>query len=153
MRRPDTGESPRTVGAGYKRLANEKNEKDEWMNMDERYQRWIEEHIPADCEGACKIFAEEMHEAFPELRVVCGRYFRPEDSPADHWWCVTKDGEIVDPTARQFELDREGRTRYKVDSKNYTADENISGKCPRCGKWCYDGDEYCSAKCELDSIK
>lgn len=120
--------------------------------MKPEYDQWIKEHV-YECKGNCKLYAQEMAEAFPELIVVSGTYFRPEDSPADHWWCVTKEGEIIDPTAHQFELDRDGRPVYKVDNANYTTDENVTGKCPRCGAWCYDNDEYCSAKCELAALR
>jgi hypothetical protein len=122
------------------------------MKMKPEYERWIREHV-YECEGNCKYYSYEMATAFPELKVTSGRYFRTEDSPAEHWWCVTENGEIIDPTASQFELDRDGRVVYKVDLANYVTDENISGKCPLCGAWCYEGDEYCSAKCELEALR
>lgn len=53
--------------------------------------------------GKCKEMSEAAAAADQTLTVVRGHYYCPiwnTDEP--HWWCVKPDGQIVDPTAKQF---------------------------------------------------
>ena len=66
-----------------------------------------------------------MIEVFPKLRRVRGNAmvgidFRP------HWWCVTQDDEVIDPTAHQWD-------RPPVFYEELTNDEEPCGKCIYCG--------------------
>lgn len=77
--------------------------------MDQKYLDWVEEWVD-DCESLCEEYTYFMQSTFPELTRVFGKlYFSNEigalSSPLFeyHWWCITADGEIVDPTAQQFE--------------------------------------------------
>ena len=83
------------------------------------YQSWIEENIPKDeLVGNCTMWARVMNQAFPELILVGGYVVRNKVSGDDdffappypsflscsyHEYLITEDGDIVDPTAIQFD--------------------------------------------------
>ena len=53
--------------------------------------------------GKCKEFCENLIEKNPNLKIVRGYYIDPLMSKKEpHWWCVDKDGVIIDPTKKQF---------------------------------------------------
>lgn len=52
--------------------------------------------------GRCEEMSRELCRQDPTLRLVRGHYICPMWGEQSHWWCVTLDGTIVDPTARQF---------------------------------------------------
>jgi hypothetical protein len=66
------------------------------------YAKWIAENRPADPWGQCEALTRLMATAFPELRRVRGHYGCPVQGRLPHWWMVTLDGQIVDPTQDQF---------------------------------------------------
>lgn len=68
------------------------------------YEAWIAEWV-GDCDCLCQEYTYLMQKHFPELlRVYGDLYCADEDAPGEpHWWCVAPDGEVVDPTAQQFE--------------------------------------------------
>jgi len=66
------------------------------------YEQWIMANVDADGWGLCKFYSGYMAMSFPELTRVCGRYV-DEEGEHRHFWCRTKDGTIIDPTAGQFE--------------------------------------------------
>lgn len=72
--------------------------------MKPEYKEWIDNRIKtyADAYGYCDKIVSEMILAFPELRRAYGRTFDGLWGPRWHAWCVTPDGEIVDPTVSQF---------------------------------------------------
>lgn len=120
--------------------------------MNEHYAKWIrdyeerhavnvhgnthEERIATGVRAMCGSATEDMVATFPELRRVRGHY-----GYHTHWWCVTPDGEIVDPTAKQFPPG--------LEYKEYTGPDPV-GKCMWCGElvWNYDyGSSACSKDC------
>ena len=52
--------------------------------------------------GKCKELAEDAIRNDPTLRLVRGHYYCPIWGKQAHWWAARPNGEIVDPTARQF---------------------------------------------------
>ena len=115
-----------------------------------RYAVWIRRNGPkSDLEayGHCQSYTLRMKDEFPELEVQIGWY---HDSPwglRGHWWLVSSDGEIVDPTARQFPSKGTGRYEFVKE-----ADRPI-GKCANCGSFCYNGapsEMLCSEQCEIE---
>lgn len=82
------------------------------------YQAWISDNIPhGEKTGNCTIWARVMSQAFPELILVGGYVRRKKDaSPfgtgmnwsafnnSYHEYLITEQGEIVDPTAKQFDF-------------------------------------------------
>jgi hypothetical protein len=95
------------------------------------------------CAGA----TEDMQEAFPELKRVRG--YAVVQVPGkkwpyriEHWWMVTPDGTVIDPTVCQFE----GLTpTYEP------LDEKLdwpTGKCMECGSFTYHGESFCTDECE-----
>ena len=106
-----------------------------------KYQEWIKNQN-SDVFGACKARTEEMVAAFPELKRVRGHYYDIVWGERMHWWCVDPDGNIIDPTARQFPT--KGKGAY-VPWKEGA--EEPTGICPNCGEYCYEGTTCCSEKC------
>lgn len=53
--------------------------------------------------GKCQEMCERLTALDPTLTMVRGHYYEPLwDSDEPHWWCVNSDGEIIDPTSKQF---------------------------------------------------
>lgn len=118
----------------------------------EQYAAWIEQYVSAQpsrfVRGKCADATEQMVVAFPELRRACGFVF-VQWGRDQHWWCVTPDGTIVDPTAEQFgpcgvcdyeELDL---------SDPATLARIPTGKCMECGDPAYLRLTFCSYACEV----
>lgn len=97
--------------------------------------------------GKCKEFCELEIKSNPELRLVRGHYFCPIwNRNEQHWWCVDKNGEIIDPTSKQF------------PSNGYGTYEEFDGMCAceQCGKRIPEDEmilqgryPVCSTKCAL----
>ena len=91
----------------------------------------------------CMEYTKALCDAFPELRRVCGFYTAPyyrgdngydvdvEAPGQEHWWCVTPDGVIVDPTAAQF---IPGGEYIEFDDAIHTI---RLGRCMACGSDIY----------------
>ena len=96
----------------------------------QKYKDWISLKYP-DKDSAymnCHEAVLKLMVDFPELEAVpgyvyVGLNYRP------HWWCVLPSGEIVDPTAHQWES-----KILKYDS--WEGEEPI-GKCLECGAYSY----------------
>lgn len=52
--------------------------------------------------GKCKEMSEALIAADPTLTLVRGHYYCPFWGEQPHWWTVTQDGTINDPTKDQF---------------------------------------------------
>jgi len=77
--------------------------------MKEEYTQWIELHYPTPKSALkqCEAAVRSMILDFPELTIVKGQAVveEPHGYPStktDHWWCITHDGEVIDPTAHQY---------------------------------------------------
>lgn len=82
--------------------------------------------------GQCKPEVEAMKEKFPELEVVRGHVTAWFSSVGPmrraHWWLTDPEGNIVDPTAGQFELG-------VGDYEPWTEGDPIRlGRCMNCGE-------------------
>jgi len=107
-----------------------------WME----YMRWIELNVP-DYEaayGKCREVTEAMVQEFPDLERVRGHYYDAHIGEREHWWCVTKSGQVVDPTAKQFP--DAGNGVYVPWNEG---DPEPTGKCLECGEYCYDNKQFC----------
>jgi len=115
------------------------------------YSCWISENYPTPQSARlqCAEATENMVGVFKELKRVRGlaSVAEPYDLPptrTPHWWCVTPEGTIIDPTAHQ----------YPTEILTYSeADESKgppTGKCPNCGGLCYEGNYLCSKKCDKE---
>ena len=118
-----------------------------------KYERWILENYPTpkDCLLACREATEDMISFFPELKRVRGlaHVKEPRGLPptkAPHWWCVSPEGEIIDPTSLQYPL---GIERY--DPVDETRGEP-TGKCMECGNISYNKETFCSKTCEKNFL-
>ncbi len=115
--------------------------------MKPEYRAWIDAYVKANDDfvrGKCEDGTKEMLAAFPELRLAVG-FVHCTWGRDQHFWCVTEDGEIIDPTRSQFiavwkyeELDlADPATRAKIPT----------GRCMDCGDDVYGGNQFCSDKC------
>lgn len=111
--------------------------------MKQKYKKWISNYnqLNPDTYGMCTKATQQFLKEFPELKRVRGHVESVLScKPLPHWWCVDPDGEIVDPTAKQFEC----ITRYiKWDESQ----PEPTGKCPNCGEYCYDHKFVCCDAC------
>lgn len=97
-----------------------------------KYTAWIKARYPTP-ETAylkCKEATAAMVADFPELRrirgnVMVGIQFRP------HWWCLTPDGDVIDPTAHQWP------TMPGLYDAIPDGAEEPHGKCLECGSELY----------------
>lgn len=115
--------------------------------MKPEYKAWITEFVQLNrgsVRGKCAGASAAMVATFQELRLACG-LVHTFDGAEQHWWTVTPEGEIVDPTVAQFgevleyeELDPDApETRRRVPS----------GRCLDCGEYTY-GEQFCGEDCE-----
>lgn len=75
--------------------------------------------------GKCKEFSEALCAEDPSLTLVRGYYYcHIWDRQEPHWWTVNAEGEIIDPTAKQFPS--KGTGEYIPFDGTYT--------CENCGK-------------------
>lgn len=134
------------------------------LSSHEPYLEWIkgfEQQLyeTQSVRGLCWSACQEMLEMFPELLLVRGHavdaahqaflcaivedeYYDPADG---HWWLETVNGQIVDPTRKQF-----GDVSLVYVAFNESkADTLPTGKCCNCGEYCYGGrTELCCEECE-----
>src|SRR5690625_6074281 len=91
------------------------------------YNDWISEHYPTPDSARlrCAEATAEMCDSFPELNrarghVLVGVQYRP------HWWCESPAGEVIDPTAHQWESP-------PIVYERLESEEEPHGKCMYCG--------------------
>lgn len=96
--------------------------------------------------GKCKELAEQAVEQDITLTLVRGHYWCPFWGLQPHWWCVTPDGDVYDPTAAQFPSNGEG---------DYIPFNGIV-ECSQCGKETSESEAYlhgnyalCSLECQF----
>jgi hypothetical protein len=105
--------------------------------------------VPELLRSRCKEVSMKMQELIPSLHLVCG-FFKG----TEHWWLVDPEGNIVDPTVRQFACWPDvSPADYRVF--NPETDHIYIGKCPNCGRENYglqsEAPKYlCSTECEED---
>ena len=104
------------------------------------YWQWIAAHQPTNPRGQCVTVTLAMAEAFPALRRVRGHYTCPLDGRRSHWWLVTTDGQIVDPTQDQFQSNGVG------DYEEYEGPEP-TGQCLDCGALLFGASYFCNDIC------
>lgn len=104
------------------------------------YLRWIAQHVGADPHRQCEEVTKRMAAAFPELRRVRGHYVCPSEGPQPHWWMVTPDGIVVDPTKEQFTS--QGQGVYKPHEG-----PEPTGNCLNCGALVYGETPFCNLDC------
>jgi hypothetical protein len=110
------------------------------MNPIDRYMKWISEHVGPDPHGQCKEVTARMAAAFPELRRVRGHYVCPSDGRQQHWWMVSPDGTVLDPTKEQFSS--RGQGLYEPHEG-----PEPTGTCLNCGALVYGETSFCNANC------
>lgn len=122
--------------------------------MESKYQEWIDGYIAEGFKvnGRCKEVTEEMKTAFPELERVRGHVHMPCIPERGHWWLVTNDGTIIDPTVSQFSDPNYiyGGGKKPIEYEPLPDDfEEPKGKCMECGDISYYTSHACSRNCEI----
>lgn len=96
------------------------------MTLEQRYKEWIETWCSKNrAYGNCEPAVLALLQAFPELKHVRGHVWTTWGKRA-HNWAITSDGNIVDPTASQFEAIFEYEPWKPGDLVRV-------GKCMNCG--------------------
>ena len=98
--------------------------------------------------GKCKEITEQMAKKHPELTRVRGHYHCPIWGKRAHWWLKDEQGNIVDPTAAQFPSRGGGKYEEWDESKI-----EPTGKCLDCGGDAFNGDTFCSSRCEAATAR
>lgn len=115
--------------------------------MDARYANWIASWLTDNSpKSACVEATEQMAAAFPELQRVRGHVTVSSGRTHPHWWLVTPDGSIIDPTASQWTPVLPG----VYEPLNEETFVEPTGRCPNCGNLFYGeaaGGVACSAGC------
>ncbi len=100
-----------------------------------------------DLAGKCKEMSEEACRQDSTLRLVRGYYICPVWGERAHWWAVTPQGKIYDPTASQFPsggmgeyIEFNGVIQCYICSKSITEEEAIiegNGRYTLCSYSCF----------------
>ncbi len=103
-----------------------------------------------DVTTTCREAVATLVALCPELKAIRGQVVMKDSPDGDtrpwpHWWAVTADGVVVDPTAAQFPSQLEYRPHD--ESKGPP-----TGKCPNCGGLCHNHNYCCSDKCEREYV-
>lgn len=96
--------------------------------MNQKYADWIAAYLKTtNPYGRCKEACTTMQTVFTELVLVPGYVDTGTWGRRAHWWCVTLEGDVVDPTVSQFP----GGVWYYQPYKE--GDAMRLGKCMDCG--------------------
>jgi len=106
------------------------------------YKLWIEENVIGTGRLKCEVYSKKMNNFFPELILKSGFYIDQYWGRQKHYWLVTKDKVIIDPTAQQFPT--KGKGSYIEIKKGQTA----FNSCKNCLVLCHEDEEFCSKKCK-----
>jgi hypothetical protein len=113
--------------------------------MKAKYADWITANVKGSSYGQCKSITLQMADAFPELTRVRGHYYCWIWGERAHWWLVDPDGDIVDPTAKQFPSLGNGEYVPWIEGS-----PEPTGMCPNCGGYCYDHNTCCCDACTTE---
>lgn len=121
-----------------------------------KYQEWIETHHkdPRKVLSKCAEVTKEMLMAFPELIRTNGFILLfGEEKERMHWWLKTVSGEVIDPTAHQYDVFQTKIINYREIDDQDPARLYKQSKCMNCGEYYYitPGLKYMhNAKCEKE---
>jgi len=111
--------------------------------MMNKYQKWIHEY-KGDIYRKCVEVSTEMQQVFPELRMAKGLVTIMENGKDyPHQWLLDSEGNIVDPTRKQWA----GIEEYKEIKEG---DPYPIGICMNCGDYVYSdsiNSIACSSEC------
>lgn len=112
-------------------------------NIKARYVEWINNYR-GEIYRKCKEVTEEMQIVFPELRIAKGMVtILDNGKDYQHQWLVDTEGNIIDPTKRQW-------VAIMEYNEIKSGDDEPVGKCYECGQWVYRGfynSIYCGSDC------
>lgn len=103
--------------------------------------------------GRCKPVRDQMIERFPELRATQGRVTDGVNRRW-HYWAVTDEDEMIDPTASQFEnvlWYEEADVDELWVEHGLDPDLGAVSKCQNCGSLTQNG-FFCSDRCSEEGM-
>lgn len=114
-----------------------------------KYDKWISNY-KGNIYRRCKEVSEEMQKEFPELKIVKGLVTIIENfKQYQHQWLEDDKGNIIDPTAKQWQHIVE---YTQIDEND--RDKIPNGRCINCGGWCFGKRSYtCSDECDKENLK
>lgn len=96
------------------------------------YENWIELNvIDEELFMNCSLWVRVMRQAFPELTIVFGSVRHRYARSAYHEYLITEDGEIVDPTRKQF--DSMFGDNWSYNRLELEPEKKEESECPECG--------------------
>ncbi len=100
-----------------------------------RYQEYLKslEMTYLKAYGNCEPVCRKMKDKFPELKLIRGHYYCDGWGKRMHWWLLSSDGKIIDPTAIQFPSN--GTGAYELWDESHP---EPTGMCPNCGDYVFD---------------
>jgi hypothetical protein len=103
--------------------------------LKQEYIDWIQNYCSERngiVSGCCISSTTEMVRAFPELKQVKGWALLLNRGLAEHAWCETEDGEVIDPTVSQFQSS-------VIEYKAWQPGDTVCvGRCMNCGEYIYE---------------
>lgn len=126
--------------------------------MKAKYSNWIKKHYPTpqsainQCSQAC----EKLRNDFPELIITNGLIqVGIEKDQRSHWWARTINGEIIDPTAHQYEAFGSSIIFYTEITDDHDLRNFEEGRCSNCGEHYFIGKDNwnCSTTCSSSCFK
>lgn len=117
--------------------------------MKPEYTAWIESYTAAQPEryvrGKCREATVAMIETYPELRQAAGFVYCTWGRE-EHFWCMTADGEVIDPTKSQY------HHVFRYEEIDLSDPEQVkkipTGRCMDCGDDTYEDKTFCDERCE-----
>lgn len=110
--------------------------------MNAEYQQYIDNL--KNVKNTCKKTTLKMQSVFNELIRVRGYYDDVFLGKRPHWWLITHDGEIIDPTAKQFAPYGDYLTFDETSPEP-------TGKCLNCGEYTFGYNIFCCDYCAKEN--
>ena len=113
--------------------------------------------------GKCKEMSEAYCKDHPEFHLTRGYFHEPFWGTQQHWWCQNDNGDIYDPSVKQFPIAACWDGYTSKNMKRYALYEEYNGiiVCSYCGKQFHEDDEcacgsgshcYCSSYCYMKDV-
>jgi hypothetical protein len=113
------------------------------------YSAWIKAYVLRQNDallGKCRPACEEMLLTFPELKIVRGHVYDAYWGKRGHFWLVTEDAKIIDPTRGQFPA-------RSIQYEAWNPDVPVRvGKCQECGTEIFKCVETLNEKPKVESV-
>jgi hypothetical protein len=115
----------------------------------DKYYDWMNNKLRQESPlNKCKEWTDEMHKQFPELKRVRGYVWLQSGLKRPHWWLVTEQKQILDPTGSQFLMGYYGINPIRDYEPFDESKGEPHGTCMNCGELSWYSASACSRACE-----